>query len=153
MQTVKFHLNSVLSDINALYLVADIKNYFNTPMNRYKYMRIPEEHIPQDIMQQYDLKRLIVNNHVIVEIRKGMYGLPHADLIDQKRFNAHLAKFSHYKYEFKPGLYGHKTRKTTFTLVVDDFGIKYNTKDDANHLLNCLHSLYDITHIGQTRSI
>ena len=26
-----------------------------------------------------------------------------------------------------------------------DFGIKYNTKDDANHLLNYLHSLYDIT--------
>ena len=52
--------------------------------------------------------------------------------------SAHLAKFSHYKYEFTPGIYYHKTRKTAFTLVVDEFGIKYNTKDDANHLLNCL---------------
>ena len=59
MQTVKLYLNSVISDINASYLVADIKkNYLNTPMNRYKYMRIPVEHIPQDIMQQYDLKRV-----------------------------------------------------------------------------------------------
>ena len=108
-------------------------------------MRIPMEHIPQDIMQQYDLKRLIVNDHVLVEIRKGVYGLPQAGLIAQKRLNAHLAKFGHYKCKFTPGLYGHKSRKTTFTLVVDDFGIKYNTKDDSNHLLNCLRSLYDIT--------
>ena len=82
MQTVKLHLNSVISDVNASYLVTDInKFYLNTPMNRYKYMRIPEEQIPQDIMQQYDLKRLIVNNHVIVEIRKGMYSLPHVAAI------------------------------------------------------------------------
>ena len=108
-------------------------------------MRIPVEHIPQDIMQQYDLKRLIVNNHVLVEIRKGIYGLPQAGLIAQKRLNAHLAKFGYYKCKFTHVLYGHKTRKTTSTLIVHDFGIKYNTKDDANHLLNYLHSLYDMT--------
>ena len=41
--------------------------------------------------------------------------------------------------------YDHKTRTITFTFVVDDFGINYNTKEDATHLLNCLRSLYDIT--------
>ena len=62
-------------------------------MNRYEYIHIPVDRIPQDSMQQYGLKRLIVNNHVLVEIRKGMYGLPQAGLIAQKCLNAHLDKF------------------------------------------------------------
>ena len=31
------------------------------------------------------------------------------------------------------------------TLVVDDFGIKYGTKEDANHLLDTLKKVYQIT--------
>ena len=80
-----------------------------------------------------------------MKIRKGMYILPQVGIIAQKHLNAHLAKFGYYKCKFTPRIYGNKTRKPTFTLVVDDFGTKYNTKDDANHLLNCLRSLYDIT--------
>ena len=144
MWTVKLHLNSVLSDVNASYLVADIKKYLNTPMNKYQYMRIPVEHIPKDVMEQYDLKWLIINIHVLVENCKDIYGLPHAGLIAQKCINAHLLKFGYYKCKYTPMAYDHKTRTITFTFVVDDFGINYNTKEDATHLLNCLRSLYDI---------
>ena len=72
-------------------MTIDIKDYYLvTPMNRYEYMKIPVKHIPEDIMLQYNLTNLIVNDHVMVEIRKGMYGLPQAVIIAQERLNKHL---------------------------------------------------------------
>ena len=37
------------------------------------------------------------------------------------------------------------TRPISFTLVVDDFGIKYVGKEHAQHLIDTLQSLYTIT--------
>ena len=57
-------------------MTIDIKDYYiDTPKNYYEYMRIPVKHIPQNIMDQYNLPDFIVNSHVLVEIRKGRYGL------------------------------------------------------------------------------
>ena len=39
---------------------------------------------------------------------------------------------------FTTGLRAHKTIKTKCYLCVDDSGVKYFTKDDANHLLDSL---------------
>jgi hypothetical protein len=44
-----------------------------------------------------------------------------------------------------PGLWNHKTRHILFTLVVDDFGVKYVNKDDVNHLIKCLKEKYKLT--------
>ena len=74
-----------------------------------------------------------------------MYGLPQAGLIAQQRLNAHLYKHGYTPAASTPGLYIHHTRKTTFTLVVDDFGVKYHNKTDALHIINCLKEQYTIT--------
>ena len=51
--TVKLILNSVLSTKNAKLMCADIANfYLNNPMNRYEYMKLPLEIIPEEIIQQ-----------------------------------------------------------------------------------------------------
>jgi hypothetical protein len=39
----------------------------------------------------------------------------------------------------------HNTRRTTFTLAVDDFGIKYFCKVDADHLFSALKDKYALT--------
>ena len=39
----------------------------------------------------------------------------------------------------------HHTLKTTFDLCVNDFGVKYFSKTDANHLINALQKNYNIT--------
>ena len=44
-------------------------------MNWYEYMWIKMADIPQDIIDQYRLIAKAVNGKVLVEIRKGMYGL------------------------------------------------------------------------------
>ena len=39
----------------------------------------------------------------------------------------------------------HNQRRTTFTLAVDDFGIKFFVKPDADHLFSALQEKYNIT--------
>ena len=36
------------------------------------------------------------------------------------------------------GFWRHRTRPITFSLVVDNFGVKYVGKEHADHLINCL---------------
>jgi hypothetical protein len=42
-------------------------------------------------------------------------------------------------------LWQHDTNTVTLTLVVDDFGIKYSGKENADHLLNALKENYEVT--------
>ena len=42
-------------------------------------------------------------------------------------------------------MWGHATRKTKFCLCVDDFGVKYFSKADAEHLLQALGQHYTYT--------
>ena len=43
-----------------------------------------------------------------------------------------------------PGFWTHDWRPISFTLVVDDFGVKYINKDDVTHLLTALQKDYDL---------
>jgi hypothetical protein len=39
----------------------------------------------------------------------------------------------------------HDTRPTKFTLVVDDFGVKYQSQEDADHLVATLEKYYKVS--------
>jgi hypothetical protein len=146
LAVVKCLLNSTISTPGARFMTGDIKNfYLGTPMGRYEYMRIPVKFIPISIMEQYNLAPLVHNGHVMVEIRKGMYGLPQAGILANERLVKHLEASGYVQSKRVPGLFKHETRPVTFSLVVDDFGIKYVGKENAEHLLNCLRSQYTIT--------
>ena len=51
----------------------------------------------------------------------------------------------YYIVPLETGLWENKTRRTEFCLYVNDFGVKYFTKDDANHLLDSLLNPYKIS--------
>ncbi|KAI2500611.1 Reverse transcriptase (RNA-dependent DNA polymerase) [Fragilaria crotonensis] len=128
-------LNSVISTVNGRFMTGDLKDfYLGTPMTEYEYMRIPISMIPPAIMEHYQLTPLIHNGHVYVEIRKGMYGLPQAGILANDR----LAEFlkPHGYSPVLTGLWRHASRPIAFTLVVDDFGVKYTRREDAEHLMN-----------------
>eukprot|EP00957_Ditylum_brightwellii_P210327 15364848-Ditylum_brightwellii.AAC.1 len=146
VETAKLLLNSVLSTPGAKFMTIDIKNfYLNTPMNRYKYMTIPYYLIPDEIKKQYELENIVENDHVYVEIRRGTYGLPQAGKIANDQLFKHLAKYGYAPTKHTPGLWTHRTRKITFFLVVDDFGIKYTNEEDVTHLMHALQKMYQIT--------
>ena len=104
----------------------DIANfYLNNPMNRYEYMKLRLEIIPEGIIQQYNLRNLAHKGFVYIEIQKGVYGLPQAGKIANDKLKLHLAKFGYDPSPITPGLWWRQTLPLQFSLVVDDFGIKY----------------------------
>jgi hypothetical protein len=74
-----------------------------------------------------------------------MYGLKQAGLLANQLLQTHLAPFGYYPARHTPGLWLHKTRPISFTLVVDDFTVKYVGKQNAEHLRNALLTTYELT--------
>ena len=146
LSTTEIHLNSVLSTPKAKYLTTDIKDfYYGTPLLTYEYLKTSIKSIPEEIVIQYDLKKLEKNGYVYMEIRKGIPGLKQAGKIANDRLKNHLAKFGYFPALRTPALWISKSNNISFTLCVDDFGIKYTDKKDAEHLLNALRQLYTIS--------
>jgi hypothetical protein len=134
--TFKILINSTLSTKDAAMMIA-IKNYYlGTPLPRFEYMKMPLSRFPEEIIQKYNLNTLAVDVWVYVEIRKGMYGLKQTGLLANKLLQTRLAPFEYYPACHTPGLWLHTTRPITFTLVVDDFAVKYVGKQHADHLRN-----------------
>ena len=92
--TAKLIFNSLLSTKNVKFMCSDISNfYLKTPMNRYEYMKLSFDIIPEEIIQQYNLRNLAHKGFVYMEIQKDMYGLPQAGKVANDKLKLHLAKF------------------------------------------------------------
>jgi hypothetical protein len=147
MILVKVLLNSIMFTENAQCVILDMKDfYLNTPMKRCEYMQLKLNVIPEEIIIQYKFHEIATEDGcVYCKIQKGMYGLPQAGIIAQDLLQAHLAKVGYHQSKIIPGLWIHKTRKTCFMLVVDDFAIKYTSMEDVQHLIDALKQDYTIT--------
>jgi hypothetical protein len=138
MEVVKVLLNSALSD-DAELMTLDIKDYYlGTPLDRPEYIRIDIKFIPNDCMIKYNLHQYVHNNFILHEVNKGMYGLKQAGLLAQNKLISHLTPAGYIQSPSVPCLFIHAVRNTAFTLIVDDFCCKYNTPDDAEHLITTL---------------
>ncbi len=80
-----------------------------------------------------------------VEIQKGMYGLLQAGILAQELLEKRLNKHGYSQSKAVLGLWTHKTRSISFTLVVNDFGVKYVGKEHAMHLNSILKQHYEIS--------
>jgi len=129
--TIKILLNSTISTPNAKFMTMDIKDfYLNTPMARYEYMRRRLLDVPEDVIAHYKLnKNAAPEGYIYCEIQKGMYGLPQAGIIAQQLLEERLQKDGCHQSKTTPGLWTHETRPISFSLVVDDFGVKYVGKE------------------------
>jgi hypothetical protein len=137
--TFKVLINSTLSTEESAMMMMDIKNfYLDTPLTRCEYMKMLLSRFPEEIIQKYNLNALAVDGWVYIEIRKGMYGLKQAGLLANQLLQKCLAPFGYYPARHTLGLWLHKTRQISFTLVVDDFAVKYAGKQHAEHLRNAL---------------
>jgi hypothetical protein len=142
--TVKILLNSIISTPNAKFMTMDIKDfYLNTPMARYKYMQLLLSDMPEDVIAHNKLKKNATpEGYIYCQIRKGMYGLPQAGIIAQQLLEERLEKDGYCQSKTTPGLWMHDTRPISFSLVVDDFGVKYVGEKNAQHLLDTVQKYY-----------
>ena len=74
-----------------------------------------------------------------------MYGLKQAAILAYNQLKNNLEKHGYFPIPQTVGMWKHKTRRTKFCLCVDDFGIQYHSKADADHLTNALQEFYAIT--------
>ena len=127
-------------------MTIDIKDfYLMTPMDRYEYFRMKLDLFPQDIIDEYGLRdKVDADGNVFCEVRRGMYGLPQAGIIAQELLTKHLHKAGYRQSTITPGYWQHDWRPISFTLVVDDFGVKYINKEDVDHLSSILRQDYKI---------
>ena len=149
LSTAKILFNSVLYTPNARFVCLDVSNFYlktrlPTPKD-YEYMWIPLWVFPHDIRKEYNIDALAQNGRVLSEVQAGMYGLPQAGRLAYLKFAKHMANDGYRPTGRTPGLFKHDTRPVTFNLVVDNFGVKFVGKDNAEHLIQTLKKHYDIT--------
>ncbi len=121
--TVKILINSIISTAGAKFMTMDIKDFnLNTPMARYKYMRLHIADMPEDVIKYYNLRdKATPDGYVYCEIQKEMYGLPQAGIIAQKLLKEQLQKHGYCQSQMTLGLWKHDTCPISFSLVINNF--------------------------------
>ncbi|MBV5280410.1 MAG: hypothetical protein J0651_03970, partial [Actinobacteria bacterium] len=132
LQTAKCLFNSVLSTKDGRFMGMDVKDFFlGTPLKDYEYMRVARHTIPDA-------------GYLYVRIERGMYGLPHAGRIANDALIEYLEPYGYKPCALTPGLWKHDIDDIVFTLVVDDFGVRYTQRAQVEKLITILRKKYEM---------
>ncbi len=140
---INIHQQSVLADRKRTkedwrYMCADFKNYYlGSKLPRSEWLRISTKYMNKDLLDT--LQDYVVAGNVLFEVVGSMYGHPAAGLISYTDLVTHLAAHGYYQSRLIPCLFMNHDKSITFTLVVDDIGIKYkHGSDEIKHLQKIL---------------
>jgi hypothetical protein len=86
-----------------------------------------------------------MDEHIYIEVQKGMYGLPQSGILANQLLVRRLAVHGYHQTKFTPGLWEHISDPIKITLVVDDFGFQYMGGEHDNHLINVLEQSYTVS--------
>ena len=106
-------------------------------------MFIQEDIDLEEILQAYKLYSKTHHNKMHMRIDKGMFALKEAGALAYDELLQHLGQYECHLTKHIPGLWKHNTSRMIFTLVVDDFGGKYLSKESTIHLINYLQDKYE----------
>ena len=109
-------------------------------------MKVIYKHLSDDIKQKYNLYTKVTSNkYIYILIKKGIYRLKQAAILVYDNLQRRLKPFGYTPVTGTVGVWQHKTIPAKFYFCVDDFGIKYYSKDYAQYLLNAIGSNYQYT--------
>jgi hypothetical protein len=147
MLATKILFNSVISNAGAWFMTMDISNfYLNTPLECPEFIRMRLSDVPDKIIQEYKLLDILEpDGYMYIKIVLSMYSLPQEGLVANVLLEKWLSKHGYRQSKLVPGLWTHDWRPIWFTLVVDDFGVKYVGKEHAMHLKTVLESYYPLS--------
>ena len=74
-----------------------------------------------------------------------IYSLPQSGKLANDYLKAKLALAGYYEVPHTPGLWKHISRPVEFTLVVDNFGVKYVGEENIQHLIRSLKKDFTIS--------
>ena len=107
-------------------------------------MKLPLSVFPEHIKRQYNFENKAKNGYFYVKIRRSIYSLPQARKLANTDLKEHFTLYGYFEVAHTPVLWRHITRPIKFSLVVDDFGVKYVHKDDTNHFANSPKNAYQL---------
>ena len=146
INTAKLHWNSIVSTKKARYMCLNIKYFYLTAALEYfEYMHIPLSYFPAWTMEKYNLNKHAYNGYVYIKMQRAVWGLPQAGILANKRLWRKLDPFRYSECVNTPGLWHKETQPISFTLIVDDFRVKYVSKNDIDHLIKSIKSTYTLT--------
>ena len=113
-----------------------------TPENCWKFSILFQGHRPYNVnvakitvdsknketakcVDKYNFKEKSHNGYIFTRLTKGVYGLPQAGQIAYDSLVQHLEPYGYRPSSKTPVLWTHKSHPINFTLVVNDFGLKY----------------------------
>jgi hypothetical protein len=144
METIKCQLNSIISTPGAKCATADISNmYLESLLKEAEFVRFRLDLIPPEFAKEYKLYDLATRDgYVYARVNKAWYGLKQAGKIAHDDLVERLAEAGYHKVGLVEGYFRHETRDIDFTLVVDDFLVKYTKDEDLQHLEAAVKKYY-----------
>ena len=135
LETAKMVFNSVVSTPDAKFMTINISNvHLNTPLQEYQYMRFKIDMVTQEVIDLYNLlNKVTEDGWLYCEICKAIYGLKESGNLANIELQVVLATERYKPCQFTHELYKHKTKNITFSLVVDNFGVRCINKQDIDH--------------------
>ena len=107
--------------------------YLNNILIDPEFTQIAMKIIPQEIINTYDLNALVDDQGcTYMRIRKGMYGLKQPGFLVTQGLVKYMALFGYHPVKQTPGLWVHNSKKTIFSLVVDNICVQYFSTEDAD---------------------
>ncbi|KAL7480512.1 hypothetical protein ACHAW6_006207 [Cyclotella cf. meneghiniana] len=118
-----------MSTPGACFMSLNLANfYLMKPLKRPEFAKIKLSDIPEEIIHEYKVhKKATPNGWVYIRCTHGMYGLPQVGSLSHDLLEKCLNEASYYQSPIVPGLWKQTTQPIQFTLVVDNFGVKYTS--------------------------
>ena len=113
-------------------------------MDRYDYKRTELTDLPEHVQQEYNLQAHAKNVYVYFKIRRSISGLSQVGKSANKYLRDKLRQHGYYDVSHIPGIWKHISRTIDFSLVVDEFGMKYVGEGNSRHLINILKEEFTI---------
>ena len=118
-----------------------------TPMTRPEYMCMKIKDLPKEFVTMYKLAdKATSDGCVYIKIQKEMFCFPQAGILAQELLEQRLNKHGYCQSPSTPGFWQHNYQPISFTLCVDNFGIKYVGRMHAKHLASILSKHYKCLH-------
>jgi hypothetical protein len=103
-------------------------------------------------IDKYDLTSKVDHNgNDHWEVQRGLYGIPQAGIIAQELLETRLKMAGYTQSKLIPGYWKHEWQPISFTLVVDNFGVKYIRKEHVIHLINVLKKHNEVKELREGR--
>jgi hypothetical protein len=139
--------NSVISTKGTRFMTMDVSNfYLMTPLHQPEFIQMKLSNIPDKVIKEYKLReKATPDSSIYIRAKQGMYGLPQSGWLANELLEKWLNKNGYRQSKLVPSLWKHDPRPIQFTLVVEDFGVKYVGEKHAKHLKQALDKHYKLT--------